>query len=508
MGQDAASAPVQGQRKAGRAAVTATVMLASMIYAIDWTIAAVALPHMQGSFSATQDQVSWVITSYLVVSAVMLPTTSWLTARLGRRRLFLYSITGFTIASLFCGAAPTLGAEVVFRVLQGACGAFLIPLSQSILLDTYPPEQHGRAMALWGIGIMFGPVIGPTVGGYLTDLNNWRWVFYINVPVGLLAIFGTVTVLERDPPGAPAPGFDGLGFIFVATAIGSLQLMLDRGERLDWFDDPEIVIEAGLFGLGVWLYAVHAFTCPRPIVDLGMYRDRNYALGTFFVFMYGLLTLAPIVMMPPFLEQLQGHSITEIGLLLSPRGVGFMLAMLVFGRFGEKLEPRLGLAFGFSCLVVSGWMMAGWNLDVPKSDIVLTGFIQGIGGGAIMVPLGALTYTTLDPARRTEAASIWNLLRSVGSSMGIAIAVTVLVRMTGTSRAELTGHITPFMGAGRMLEGEWPLDTPQDIAMASQEIGRQAQMIGYVDVFYASAIAAALTIPLILLLRATPPARH
>lgn len=491
---------------AERLAVTATVMLASMIYAIDWTIAAVALPHMQGSFSATQDQISWVITSYLVVSAVMLPTTSWLSAKLGRRRLFMLSVAGFTVASLLCGAAPSLEAEVAFRVLQGACGAYLIPLSQAILFDTYPREEHAKAMAFWGFGIMFGPVIGPTLGGYLTDLNSWRWVFYINVPVGGLAILGTLAFLKPDPPAAKAaPRFDWAGFIFLAIAVGALQAMLDRGERLDWFEDSEIVIEAALLVLCGYLFLVHALTRPEPIVDLRLYLDRNYALGTLFVFMYGLLTLAPIIMMPPFLEDLQGYSITEIGLLLSPRGAGFMLSMLIFGRLGERIEPRLALAFGFCCLAASSWMMAGWNLDVPDTAIAYTGFLQGIGGGAIMVPLGALSYLTLDATRRTEAAAMWNLLRSIGSSLGIAIAVTLLVRLTGISRAELVPHVTPFGEGERSIGESWPLTGLTGLAQLEHEIDRQAAMIGYVGVFYTAAIAALAVLPLILLLRRAPP---
>ena len=482
-----------------RGAITVTVMLASSIYALDWTIASVALPHMQGTFSVTQDQISWVITSYIVVSAIVLPTTSWLAARFGRRNLFMFAVIGFTLFSVLCGAAQSLPAEIFFRIGQGASGAFLIPLSQSIMLDSYPRNQHARAMALWGVGVMMGPVIGPTVGGYLTDLHNWRWVFYINLPLGVLALLGAVLFLPKAAADRETPGFDWPGFAYLSLAIGSLQVMLDRGERLDWLESGEVVIEASLMALGFYLFLVHSAMARNPLVNLRILADRNYSLGMAFIFLYGLLTLAPMVLLPPFLQTLQGYPITQVGLLLSPRGIGMMLSMIFFGRFGDRFDPRLTISVGFSLLAVSNFVMAGWTLEVAVADVAWTGFVQGIGAGAIVVPLGAVTFATLDIRHRTEASAIWNLIRSVGSAIGIAAATTVLVRMTGVNRALLAEHITPFVA--NRLQSPVAAGSQNSLAMIESEVTRQAWMIGYIDVFYAAGITSLLVLPLILLLR-------
>jgi DHA2 family multidrug resistance protein len=480
-----------------RLAITLTVMLAAGLYALDWTIASVALPHMQGTFSSTQDQVSWVITSYLVVSAVMMPVTSWLAQKLGRKRLFTLAVGGFTLASWLCGSAGSLEAEVISRIIQGASGAFLIPLSQSIMLDSYPQHMHTRAMSMWGLGVMLGPVIGPTLGGYLTEEYSWRWVYYINLPMGLLALVGGLVFLKPDRPNPKVAPFDWPGFIFLGLAIGGLQAMLDRGERQNWFDSGEILIEGLISAVAGWLFLVHALTARAPLIHLHLFRDRNYALGNFFVFLYGLLTLAPLVLMPPFLQDLQGYPITEVGFLLSPRGIGMMVTMVVVGRLGERLNPRIGVAFGFSLLALTSFSMSGWNLQVTPWDVAWTGFVQGAGAGAVVVSLSAMTFHSLPMEYRTEASSVWNLIRSVGSSIGVAVTLVVLVRMTGTNRAQLGETITRFS----------PLHGGDATAMAALqgEVTRQAFMIGYIDVFYGAALASLAALPMILLIKKPKP---
>jgi DHA2 family multidrug resistance protein len=490
-----------------RGLVTGTLVLSSMIYSIDWTIAAVALPHMQGTFSATQDQISWVLTSYIVASAVMLPATGWLSARLGRKNLFFVAVGGFTLFSLFCGAAESLPAEVLLRVGQGACGAFLIPLSQAIMLDTYPVEEHGKAMALWGMGVVLGPVIGPTLGGYLTDAMTWRWIFFINVPVGLAALLGGALFLPRMPPAAESRPFDLFGFLTLALGVGAMQMMLDRGERLDWFESGEIVIEAIVMVAGLYFFIVHSLTSRGALVDLRLMRDRNYALGMVLVFLYGVLTLAPMVLMPPFLKDLQDYPMATIGLLLSPRGVGLFLAMIVLGRLGNRADPRLQVAGGFVLLAASSWWMSGWNLEVSAGPVFWTGLMQGFGAGSIIGPLGVLTFASLPAEHRTEAASMWNLIRSLGSSIGIAAALAILVRTAGISRGVLVELVSPYNEVLREgpLPGGGELGELSSLLALEEEVARQALMIGYLDVFYLCALTSVVAMPLIPLLR--PPRR-
>jgi DHA2 family multidrug resistance protein len=485
-----------------RALITATAILASMIYSIDWTIAAVALPHMQGTFSATQDQIAWVMTSYIVVSAIALPTTGWLSSVMGRKRLFLTSIAGFTIFSLLCGAATSLPAEIAFRALQGCFGAFLIPLSQSLMLDNYPKEKHSQAIALWGLGVIFGPVIGPTVGGYLTEEYSWRWVFYVGVPVGVLAYLGGLFFLPQDDRSHPAASFDWLGFAGLAVAVGSLQLMLDRGERLDWFESTEVRIEAALVVLGFYVFLVHSLSSESPLINLRLMLDRNYSLGLLLAFLYGVLTLPPMILLPPLMAILQGYPVVTVGLLMSPRGIGLMLAMLILGRVGNRIDPRLTLAGGFAAIAISSWFMSGWSLDVPASSVVWTGVVQGIGAGAIVVPLGVVTFATLEARYRTEAAAMWNLVRSAGSSIGIAVAVFIVTRMSSISRADIVNSVSPFNEIFQYphLAGWAVLDHLPTLARLDNEITRQALMIGYIDVFYLSTWAALLSLPLVLLL--------
>lgn len=485
-----------------RGLITATAILASMIYSIDWTIAAVALPHMQGTFSATQDQISWVMTSYIVVSAITLPTTGWLSATLGRKRLFLISIGGFTFFSLLCGAANSLPAEIFFRALQGCFGAFLLPLSQSLMLDSYPREEHSKAMALWGLGVILGPVIGPTIGGYLTEIYSWRWVFYISVPIGVLAYAGGLAFLPRDQNSNAKAGFDWLGFAALAVCVGSFQLMLDRGERQDWFQALEIQIEAGLCLLGLYLFLVHALTSRQPLINLRLMLDKNYALGLTFAFLYGMLTLPPMILLPPFLSALQGYPVDTVGLLMSPRGVGLMIAMFVLGRVGNRIDPRATLAFGLFATGISSWFMSGWNLNVPAFEVVWTGIVQGLGAGSMVVPLGVVTFATLDDKHRTEAASIWNLVRSAGSSIGISVAVFIVARMATLVRSGMVEHVSPFnpvFGEGRNA-GIWDLTSAASLARLSAEVNRQSLLIGYLDVFHLTAWAAFLALPMVLLL--------
>lgn len=482
------------------ALITGSVMLATILYSIDWTIAVVALPHMQGTFSSTQDQISWVITSYIVASAIMIPTAGWLSARYGRKRVFMTAIAGFMVASLFCGMADTLTGEVLSRILQGACGAFLVPLSQSIILDTYPPAEQGRAMAFWGIGAVMGPVIGPTLGGYLTEFFTWRYIFYINIPFGLLALAGTAAFV---PETARDPGrkLDWFGFVTLALGVGMLQMMLDRGGRLDWLESNEIVIELWLAALGLYLFVAHVLTTRTPFLDPRLFANRNFAIGILFVFVYGLITVPPLVLMPPFMQDLRGYPIDTIGLLQSPRGVGLLVAMLLGGRLTGVVGPRKLIAFGLACMIVSSAAMSGWNLDVGAWPIIWTGFLQGVGAGIILVPIQAIAFPSLEPGQRTEAAAVFNLVRSIGSSIGVSVALTLFTRTATMSRARLVEHVNPYNELLRYESLARGVDIGSAAGLAQMEraIVTQAELFAYTNDFHLLALAAVAGLPLLLL---------
>ncbi|TLS66233.1 DHA2 family efflux MFS transporter permease subunit [Mariprofundus erugo] len=485
--------------------ITFSVMLATVMQVLDTTIVNVALPHMQGALSATQDQIAWLLTSYIVATAIATPLTGWASGRLGRKRVFMWSVAVFTLMSLFCGIAGSLSEMVLFRVLQGIAGAALVPLSQSILLDAYPREKHGSAMALWGVGIMIGPILGPTLGGYLTEYANWRWVFFINLPVGVLAwvmigSFVSETRRHRDIP------FDMIGFAFLSLGIGALQLMLDRGERLDWFDSGEIVVEAALALLGFYIFTAHAATTQHPFLSLRLLADRNYATSLLFIFIVGIILFATLALMPPFMEQLLGYPVLMTGLLLAPRGLGTMISMMVVGRLMARIDPRWIIITGFLLTAESLWEMSGFNLDVSDWDLVRTGIVQGLGLGAIFVPLSAIAYATLEPEYRNEAASVFSLLRNLGSSVGISIMVAQISRSMQENHLTIAESINPF-NPWFWQQGMQPVLDPASqsgLAVLNAMVVRQAGLIAYTNDFVVMMWLALLTAPLVLMLKGRP----
>ena len=483
------------------ALITISVTLASLLYSIDWTIAAVALPHMQGTFSATQDQIGWIITSYIVASAIAMPTCGWLSTRYGRKRVFLWALAGFLIASIFCGAASSLEMEVLSRVAQGMSGAFLIPLSHAIILDTYPPHEQTKAMALWGTGSVMGSFIGPTLGGYITEYTSWQYVFYLNLPFGLLALFGVAAFVpetKRDP----THPLDWLGFLTLAIGIGALQLMLDRGGREDWFESTEIIIEASLAVLGLYMFAVHSLTTKTPFLDPRLFVERSFFIGLLFVFLYGLITVPPIVLMPPFLQDIRGYPIDTIGLLQAPRGFGLLFSMIVGGRLTGRVDSRLLIFLGLMCISLAGMEMSTWNDDVGTWPLVWTNFVQGAGGGIILVPIQAIAFPNLPPHRRTEATAVFNLVRSVGASIGVSAALGLFVHGTGVSRAQLTEHVTRYSETLRYAAdaASWNMSSIAGLASIERSIDHQAALVGYTNDFWLLSMAALAGIPLLLFL--------
>jgi DHA2 family multidrug resistance protein len=494
-----------GKEVPHRGVLTVCVMLATIMQALDTTIANVALPYLMGSLSATLDQINWVLTSYIVAAAIMTPVTGFLTARFGRKRIFLITVVGFTGASVLCGLAASLEQMVLFRLLQGVFGAPLVPLSQSVLLDSYPKERHGSAMALWGIGVMVGPILGPTLGGWLTEAYNWRWVFYINLPVGILTFLGLSAFLSETK--IVNIRLDWLGFLSLSLGIGALQMMLDRGEQLDWFSSTEIAVEAALMALGFYIFLVQTFTAERPFLDPHIFKDRNFAVGVMLIFVVGIILLATLALLTPYLQQLMGYPVLTAGMILAPRGMGTMVAMMICGRLINRVDARLLLVVGFVLTAQVLWEMTGFTPDVSQWTLIRTGVMQGAGLGFMFVPLSTITFATLTPEYRTQGTALYSLFRNIGSSIGISFVVFMLTRNTQAMHAALAEHVTPFNEALRnpAVAHIWNLGTAAGRAALNGEITRQATIIAYANDFKLMMLISLAAVPLVLLLRRVTP---
>jgi DHA2 family multidrug resistance protein len=484
-----------------RGAITVCIILATLMQALDTTIANVALPYMQGSVSASQDEIDWVLTSYIVAAAIMTPPTGYLAGRFGLKRLFLTSVVGFTIASMLCGMAQTLTQIVLFRVLQGAFGAALVPLSQTVLFNINPKEKYGSAMALWGVAVMVGPILGPVLGGWLTENYSWRYVFYINLPIGILAFLGIRAFLTETP--RQSAKLDWFGFGTLSLGIGALQVMLDRGEQLDWFSSGEIICEAIVAASAAYLFLVHTFTAKEPFVRPALFRDANFTAGTLFVAVVGLTYYSSLALQPPYLQNLMNYPVVSAGFVMGPRGIGTMAAMLVVGRMIGRIDTRLLLAFGLSLTAWSFYEMTGWTPDISQQPIIVVGIIQGIGLGFLFVPLSAATLSTLSPAGRTEGAGFYNLSRNIGSSVGISVVNMLLTRNTQANHAAIAAHVT---AVNRGFENPavshfWDPMTAAGSTALDAMITNQAQIIAYIDDYKLLMIATLAVIPLLIVFK-------
>jgi len=485
-----------------RAAITVCVILATLMQALDTTIANVALPYMQGSVSASQDQIAWVLTSYIVAAAIMTPPTGYLAGRFGLKRLFLFSVAGFTVASMLCGMAQSLVEIVLFRVLQGMFGAALVPLSQTVLLNINPKERQGSAMALWGVAVMAGPVLGPVLGGWLTEAYSWRYVFYINLPIGVLAFLGMSTFLSETARDATAK-LDWFGFGTLSLAIGALQVLLDRGEELDWFSSREIAVEAVIGASALYLFLVHTFTAREPFVRPSLFRDRNFAAGTLFIAIVGLTYYASLALQPPFLQNLMNYPIVSAGIVMGPRGVGTMGAMLIVGRLTGRLDTRLLLGTGLGLTAWSFYAMTGWTPDISQTTIIVVGVIQGIGLGFIFVPLSVVTLSTLPATARAEGAGLYSLSRNIGSSVGISVVNSLLTRNTQVNHADIAQHVTAVnrMFEDPMIARFWNPLTAAGRAALDAVVTQQAQIIAYIDDYKLLMIATLAVLPLLIVFK-------
>jgi DHA2 family multidrug resistance protein len=489
-----------------KVAITICVILATLMQALDTTIANVALPYMQGSVSASQDEIAWVLTSYIVAAAIMTPPTGYLTSRFGLKRLFLVSIAGFTVSSVLCGMAQSLVQIVLFRILQGLFGAALVPLSQTVLMNINSKERQGSAIALWGVAVMAGPVLGPVLGGWLTQAFSWRYVFYINVPVGILAFFGMMTFLSDTARNATAK-LDWFGFSTLSLAIAAMQVLLDRGEELDWFGSGEIVAEAIIAVSAFYLFLVHTFTAREPFVRLALFRDPNFTAGVLFIAIVGLTYYASLALQPPYLQNLMNYPIISAGLVLGPRGVGTMGSMLIVGRLIGRVDTRLLLALGLGLTAWSFYVMTGWTPDVSQRTIVVVGIIQGVGLGFIFVPLSVVTLSTLAPERRAEGAGLYSLSRNIGSSIGISVVNSLLTRNTQVNHAEIARSVTSVNRAfdDLTITQFWNPVSAAGRAALDAVVIQQAQIIAYIDDYKLLMIATLAAIPLLIIFRKPPP---
>jgi DHA2 family multidrug resistance protein len=484
---------------ARRAFITVSVMLSSIMSSLDTTIANVALPRIQGSVSATQDQMAWVLTSYIVAAAIMTPLSGWLSGQIGRNRVFLFSIAGFTVSSMLCGVAQSLPQIVLARLLQGLCGAALVPLSQAVLLDINPPARHARAMAVWVMGVTVGPIIGPALGGWLTENYNWRWVFYINVPFGILAFLGILSFLPEAA--IRKSRFDFFGFITLSVAIASFQIMLDRGQLKDWFSSAEIWIEAVVAAVAFYWFVIHMLTTTeRRFVSPALFKDRNFLTGNVFIFIVGAVLFATLALLPPLLQDLLNYPVVTTGLVTAPRGAGTLAAMFIVGRLMGKADVRLIIATGFTMAALSSWQMTGFDVQMDSTKVVWSGVLQGLGTGFVYVPLAAATFATLTPALRNEGTSIFSLTRNLGSSIGISVVNTLLTRNTQIMHATLGEHVSRYSA---VLRAQMPDGAPSLRIMAglNATVTEQASMIAYNNDFRLMMALSLAAIPLVFLLR-------
>ena len=485
---------------ARKALITASVMGTTHIVTIDMTITIVAVPHMQAGLAASPDSIVWVLTSYLIASAIMMPLASWLASRFGRKRVMALSVIGFTLASAACGIARGLEFMVLMRMVQGVCGAGLIPLGQATLLDINPPEKQPMAMAYAGLGAMLGPLIGPTLGGWLTQNYSWRWVFLINVPIGIVATIAVV-MSHYEIKDKRIGKFDWTGFGALTLFIGAFQMMMDRGEQKDWFDSAEVMVELALTALGLYLTLVHMLTRRNTFVRAAMFKDRNFTLGCIVGAVIGVIVFASSPILTNMSQGLLGYTPFKFGLVNLPRAFGTIAGLLVVTRLITRIDARLLLLCGLGFSIASLYLFSRLSLATDEGPIMLAGSIQGFSGGMLLSPLSALAFSTLEPQFRNEAAAIFSLTRNVGNALGISVIQMVSQRATAQVTARLGEGLRPDNPMLQMARPDLDFDSTAALARLSGEVRRQAMMVSTVDTFWMGCLLAVATIPVVLMMR-------
>ncbi len=467
-----------------------------------WSIAGVALSHMQGTFSATPDQIAWVMTAFIMGSVVTIACTGWLASRFGRKQIFLIAIVGFGISLALCGSATTIEEEVAWRLVQGVFGAPLMPLSQAITVDTFPPERHGAATAIWTFGIIGGAVLGPVAGGAVVEHMSWPWVFYLNIPLTVMVFALAAVVLPRTEPN-PDHTLDWFGLLAIIASLSALQIAFSRGERLDWFDSPEIVIECAVAGLALYLFIAHSLTTGRPFFRPALFRDRNFNLGLVAALANGAIATLPLVILPLMLQGPAGYPALDTGVLLLSRGLGLAMAAFALARYDRHLPPKPVLIASFVVALVTGLMMARWTADVSALEVHWVNLAQGAASGAIFITINTLGFSTLARHLKTEGMALYYTVLFTGSTIGIALIVAVLTRMNQVAHSVIGAHVNPFNERFRVLAlpESWDPGSTDGLIALENEVARQAQMIAYSDSFLAAALIALAGIPMALFFR-------
>jgi DHA2 family multidrug resistance protein len=494
------AAPTPAIAGAGKLIITLSVIAATVMQSLDTTIANVALPHMQGALAGTQEQMGWVLTSYIVGAAITIPLTGWLANVVGKRRILLTSILLFTLTSLLCGMATNLPQLVLYRFLQGVGGAALVPLSQAVLLDINEPADFGRAMAMWAGAAQLGSIVGPALGGWLTEQFDWRWVFFINLPIGVLAFLGLLTFTER-PTAAARSRFDFMGFATLSLALAAFQVMLDRGQQLDWFSSPEICIEALVAAIGFYVFLVHMFTTDKPFVNPGLFKDANYVASIVFIFLIGLVLFATLALMPPLLSNEFQYPVVLTGLVMAPRGIGTLTGMILVNRLIAWTDARAVIAAGLVIMAFSLWQMTQFSPDMSYGPIIISGLIQGFGVSLVYAPVSTVAFSSLTSSLRAEGTSLFNLTRNIGSSVGISVVNFMLTRNTQTAHASLTetARLPGVDAAATAIASSSPV--PMGLEGWNDLITQQGAFIAYLDDFKLMMVLTLATLPAVFILR-------
>ena len=512
------------ERAGRRWVITVAVMLVASMQVLDTSVTNVALPHMQGSLSASFEEITWVLTSFMAANAVILPATGWLVARLGRRRFFLLSTATFMASSLLSGAAPSLELLVGARLLQGLGGGPLIPLSQAILMEIFPARQRGMAMAIWGLGVMVSPIVGPTLGGWLTDNYSWRWIFYLNLPFGAVALALGSAFLDDHAETSPERGravgpFDGVGLALLVTGIGALQVALDQGQRLDWFDSPAITALFALAAVSLAALVWWETSTPHPIVDLRVLLNRTFTLGTILMTLVGFGLYGSFVLLTFYAEHLLRYDALTAGWVLAPGGIGSLISLAIGGRLVDRIDPRWLVSTGTAIIAYSLFLMGSLSLGADFWAVLWPRFVQGFGMGLVFVPLTTMTLAAVSPAELPTASGLFNVVRNVGGSVGVAVTTTWLSRQTQVHLATLIGHVTPWSAAATdrlarlqevYLAGGVDAETAQRQAVRHlyEEVQRQASMNAFADDFVALGVLFVVVVPLVWIMRPPRVAAH